>query len=115
MSYVDGFVLAVPKANKEKYREMAEHFAGIFRDNGALKTIEGWEDDVPEGEVTSFGMAVKRQPDEAVVFAWVLWPSKEVRDAGMAKMKEDMGETPPDMPFDGQRMIFGGFEVFVDA
>lgn len=116
MTYVDGFVLAVSKANKETYRKLATDIAVVFRDHGALKLVECWEDDVPDGKLTSFPLAVQRKPDEAVVFAWILWPSREVRDAGMAKVFADERNMKPDiMPFDGQRMIFGGFEMIVDA
>lgn len=117
MTYVDGFVLAVPTANKEVYRQHAEAAAAVFREHGALKLVECWGDDVPEGKVTSFPMAVKRNDDETVVFSWILWPSREVRDAGIKKVMEDPRlnpETNP-MPFDGQRMIYGGFEMIVDV
>jgi len=114
--YVDGFVLAVPTAKREAYRQHAEFAAPIFREFGALKLVECWGDDVPEGKVTSFPMAVKCKDDETVVFSWILWPSKEVRDAGMKKLMEDPRmKDMKDMPFDGQRMIFGGFEILVDA
>lgn len=76
MTYVDGFVLAVSKANKETYRKLATDIAVVFRDHGALKLVECWEDDVPDGKLTSFPLAVQRKPDEAVVFAWILWPSR---------------------------------------
>lgn len=116
MSYVDGFVCAVPIANKEAYREHAAKAAELFKQYGALHVMEAWADDVPEGEVTSFTMAVKRKDDEAAVFAWVVWPSKEVRNAGWEKMMKDEG-MPQDMsamPFDGKRMIYGGFSPIVD-
>ncbi len=117
MTYVDGFVIAVPTANRDAYIEMAEKAAIVFKEQGALKIVECWGDDVPDGEVTSFPMAVKRKADETVVFAWITWPSREVRDTGMAKAMADPrlqpGTTP--MPFDGKRMIYGGFEVIVDA
>lgn len=118
MNYVDGYVLAVPEANKQRYREFAERVAVIFRDHGALSVVECWGDEVPEGKVTSFSMAVERKPDEAVVFSWVTWPSKEVRDAGMASAMKDPRMNSDDlavMPFDGKRMIFGGFRVLVSA
>jgi uncharacterized protein YbaA (DUF1428 family) len=117
MNYVDGFVLAVPTANREIYRTHAEKAAVVFKDHGALKLVECWGDDVPDGEVTSFPMAVKRKPDETVVFAWITWPSKEVRDAGMKKVMEDprLQADMKTMPFDGKRMIYGGFQMIVDA
>ncbi|HSP30873.1 MAG TPA: DUF1428 domain-containing protein [Halomonas sp.] len=113
--YVDGFVAAVPTANKEKFIAHAQMAAGIFKELGALKVVECWGDDVPNGEVTSFPMAVKCRDDETVVFSWLIWPSKQVRDAGMAKMMEDPRMQPDvnPMPFDGKRMIFGGFETVV--
>ena len=117
MNYVDGYVIAVPTANREAFRRMAQEASAIFRDNGALKVVECWGDDVPEGKVTSFPMAVQRKPDETVVFSWILWPSREVRDTGMKKAMEDprMNFDPATTPFDGTRMIYGGFEVIVDA
>ena len=117
IGYVDGFVAAVPSAAREAFREHAEAAAVVFRENGALGVTECWGDDVPEGEVTSFPMAVQRRPDETVVFSWILWPSKEVRDAGMAKAMADPRFQPEVMqlPFDGKRMIFGGFVPIVQA
>jgi uncharacterized protein YbaA (DUF1428 family) len=113
--YVDGFVLAVPTANREKFRAHAEAAAEVFRENGALQVVECWGDDVPEGKVTSFPMAVKRREDETVVFSWITWPSRQVRDEGMQKVMADARVQPDKnpMPFDGQRVIFGGFEAIV--
>jgi uncharacterized protein YbaA (DUF1428 family) len=119
--YVDGYVIAVPNANKEKYRAMAAKMAPIFKEYGALSVVETWGDDVPEGKLTSFTMAVKREADESVVFSWVTWPSKAVRDAGNGKVMSDprvKAMEPAHMespPFDGKRMIYGGFEVIVEA
>ncbi|MFT6465420.1 MAG: hypothetical protein ACJARL_002229 [Halopseudomonas sp.] len=117
MLYVDGFVVAVPTANKEKYRQHAADAAVVFKDHGALSLVECWGDDVPDGEVTSFPMAVKLRDDETVVFSWITWPSREVRDVGMQKVmadpRLDMEKNP--MPFDGKRMIYGGFQMIVDA
>lgn len=117
MNYVDGFVLAVPTANKERYQRVAQAASAVFKEYGALSVTECWGDDVPEGKVTSFTMAVKRKDDEAVVFSWITWPSKAVRDEGMKKAMADprLKEGMDPMPFDGQRMIFGGFQVIVDA
>ena len=116
MPYVDGYVIAVPTANKEKYRALAEESAPYFMKHGALRVIECWGDDVPEGEVTSFPMAVKRQADETVVFSWIVWPSKEVRDAAMGKLMADPRFAElGDMPFDGKRMIMGGFQPLVEG
>jgi len=117
MSYVDGFVAAVPTANREAYKRHAEAAAAVFREHGALAVVECWGDDVPEGKLTSFPMAVKRQSDETVVFSWVTWPSRQARDAGMKKVMADprlQPDTNP-MPFDGKRLIYGGFEVLVNA
>jgi uncharacterized protein YbaA (DUF1428 family) len=116
MSYVDGFVLAVPTSNREAYRVQAAEALAIFREHGATRCVECWGEDVPEGKVTSFSMAVKRKDDETVVFSWIEWPSREVRDAGMAAAMQDarMPKDMSQMPFDGQRMIFGGFTPIVD-
>ncbi len=116
MHYVDGFLLAVPVANKEAYRKMAEVAATVFKAHGALSVVECWGDDLPEGKVNSMHTAVLRKPDETVVFSWIAWPSKAVRDAGMPKVMADPRlDGFSDMPFDGQRMIFGGFDVIMDA
>jgi uncharacterized protein YbaA (DUF1428 family) len=117
MNYVDGFVIAVPTANRATYQGVAQNASVVFKENGALSVVECWGDDVPEGKVTSFPMAVKRKDDETVVFSWITWPSKAVRDAGMKKAMEDprLKEGMNPMPFDGQRMIFGSFQVIVDA
>lgn len=116
MSYVDGFVVAVPAANKRAYIKLAEEAAAVFKDHGALQVVEAWGDDVPEGKVTSFPMAVQRKEDEVVVFSWILWPSRQARDEGMKKSMEDsrMKMDMSNMPFDGKRMIFGGFEMVVE-
>lgn len=117
MTYVDGFVLAVPTANREAYRQQALAAVAVFKDYGALSVVECWGDDVPEGKLTSFSMAVQRKEDETVVFSWVTWPSREVRDEGMKKFMADPRMQPDKnpMPFDGKRMIYGGFEVIVSA
>lgn len=116
MTYVDGFVAAVPTANREKFIQHARDAAVVFKEHGALKVVECWGDDVPEGQVTSFPMAVKCRPDETVVFSWLIWPSREVRDRAMAKVMEDPRLQPDvnPMPFDGKRLIYGGFEVIVE-
>jgi len=116
MTYIDGFVAAVPTGNRESYREFAERAATVFRENGALKVVECWGDDVPEGKLTSFPIAVKLQKDETVVFSWITWPSREVRDAGMKKVMADPRVQPGSnpMPFDGKRLIYGGFTMIVD-
>lgn len=116
MTYVDGFVIAVPTKNKEAYKVLAKKMAVLFKEFGAINIVECWGDDVPEGKVTSFPMAVKLEPDETVVFSWITWPSREMRDKGNEKLMTDPRCQPDQipMPFDGKRMIFGGFEVMVD-
>lgn len=116
MSYVDGCVIAVPTAQRETFKKHAETAAAVFKEHGALSVVDCWGDDVPEGKLTSFPMAVKLKEDETVVFSWIIWPSREIRDAGMQKAMEDhrlKPETNP-MPFDGQRMIYGGFHMLVN-
>lgn len=117
MSYVDGFIAAVLKTNKDKYLEHAKSTAAVFKDYGALHVVETWEDDVPDGEVTSFPMAVKKQPDEAIAFSWIIWPSKEVRDTAWQKVMEDPRMDPNEnpMPFDGKRLIYGGFNTILNT
>ena len=123
MSYIDGFVIAVPTAGKQKFIDHANKIDGMFLEMGATRVIECWGDDVPKGKTTDFRMAVKATDDESVAFSWIEWPDKKTRDAGMAKMTEMM-ENPDKvdprmdpaknpMPFDGSRMIFGGFEQVV--
>lgn len=114
MAYVDGVVAAVPTANKEAFLAHAEAAAAVFKKHGALSVVENWGDDVPEGELNSLHTAVMRKTDETVVFSWITWPSKEARDTGWAKIMADE-EMPKDMPFDGKRMIFGGFSTILDA
>ncbi|MCP5266891.1 MAG: DUF1428 domain-containing protein [Burkholderiaceae bacterium] len=114
MAYVQGFVLAVPVANRAAYLAMAEQAWPLFREFGAQSMAECWEDDVPDGKLTSFPMAVKKRDDEAVVFSWIMWSDKASHDQGMAALMQDprwAAMTAESMPFDGQRMIFGGFEV----
>lgn len=117
MNYIDGFVAAVPTANRERYKKHAEAAAVVFKEHGALRLVECWGDDVPQGKVTSFPMAVKCKDDETVVFSWITWPSKKVRDEGMKKAMADPRIQPDKnpMPFDGKRLIYGGFEMLVDV
>ena len=118
--YIDGFVIAVPTANKDRFVAHAKKGDSVFIEFGATRVIECWADDVPDGEVTDFRRAVQAKPEETVVFSWIEWPDKETRDAGMAKMmaddfddeRMDMGKNP--MPFDGKRMIYGGFAPLVE-
>ena len=111
MSYIDGFVIAVPKAGKDKFIAFAKEFDPVFMEYGAIRVVECWEDDVPDGKVTDFRRAVQAGGDEAVVFSWVEWPDKATRDASMQKMMEDPRMDPEKnpMPFDGKRMIYGSF------
>lgn len=116
MPYIDGFVIAVASADRQKFIDHARAFDPLFIEYGATRVIEGWGDDVPEGKVTDFRRAVQATADETVVFSWVEWPDKATRDAGMKTMMEDPRMDPSNnpMPFDGQRMIFGGFDGVVD-
>src|SRR3954462_7665340 len=117
MSYLDGFVAAVPLANRAAFIAHAKRMAALFKEHGALRVTEGWGDDVPEGKLTSFPLAVKREPGETVAFSWILWPSRAARDAGWQKIMADPRMDPKahPMPFDGKRAIFGGFEVVLEA
>lgn len=111
MAYISGFLLPVPAANKDAYRRMAEAAWPIFEDYGCLAMHENWGADVPDGKVTSFPMAVKKKDDEVVVFSWMVWPDKATADEGFAKMMQDPRmDGMKDMPFDGMRMMWGGFE-----
>jgi uncharacterized protein YbaA (DUF1428 family) len=117
MSYVDGFVTPVPTANRDAYVKHAREFAVLFKEHGATGVAECWGDDVPEGKLTSFTLAVKREPTETVVFSWITWPSRAVRDEAWKKVMADprmqSGASP--MPFDGKRLIYGGFEVLLQV
>ena len=116
MAYVDGFVAAVPTAKREMYKQFAEEVAPLFKEHGALSSVDCWGDDVPEGEVTSFPMAVKCKEDETVVFSWITWPSRAARDEGNRKLMEDprLKKLMEQMPFDGKRLIYGGFEIILE-
>lgn len=121
MSYVDGFVIAVPRANRRAFVDHATRADAMFIELGALRVVECWADDVPEGKTTDFRMAVKAEADEEVAFSWVEWPDKATRDAAFAKMMDpdnadprmDPAQNPP--PFDGKRMIYGGFVPVVEV
>ena len=114
MAYVDGFLLAVPKDRIEDYKRIARQAEPVFREFGATEYVECIGDDVPDGTLTSFPRAVQATDDETVVLSWVVYPSKEVRDAANAKIMKDerLAEVMKDMPVDGKRMIMGGFEPF---
>lgn len=116
MAYIQGFLIPVPKSNKQAYRELAAKSAPIFREYGATRIMENWSDSVPHGKVTDFNRAVKAQPDEAIVFSWIEWPDKVTCDAASKTMQNDerwnaMGE----MPFDGMRMIWAGFDPVLES
>lgn len=117
MGYVDGFVLAVPRANKEAYRQLAARMAPMFIEYGATRVTECWGDDIPRGKVNDFFGAVLAREEEVVLFSWIEYPSREVRDACNTKMHDDprMKEFGNEMPFDGKRMIFGGFAPILDV
>lgn len=119
MAYIDGFVIAVPTANKDEFVEHARKADGVFIELGATRILECWAEDVPHGKQTDFYRAVEANQDESVVFSWVEWPDKATRDAAMGKMEELMKTDPRmdpasnPMPFDGKRLIYGGFEPVV--
>ena len=116
MRYVEGFVAAVPAASRESYRRHAAEAAPLFKEFGATRMVECWGDDLPDGKVTDFKMAVKAEAGENVVFSWIVWPSKAARDEGMKNFMADPRlAAMTDMPFDGQRMVFGGFEILLDT
>jgi uncharacterized protein YbaA (DUF1428 family) len=120
MAYIDGFVIAVPTANKRKFIDHAAMADPVFMELGATHIVEAWEDDVKDGNVTDFRRAVQATPDESIVFSWITWPDKPTRDAAMEKMmsgelndpRMDPEKNP--MPFDGKRLIFGGFSPVVE-
>lgn len=115
MSYIDGFVIPVASQDRERYRAAAQKFHEKSKALGALRQVECWGDDVPDGKVTDFKRAVDAKPGETVVFSWIEWPSKAVRDAANKRIMEDPEMASLDMPFDGKRMIFGGFEPIFDT
>lgn len=124
MTYIDGFVIACPEANRDKFIEHARLGDAVFMELGALRIVECWGDDVRDGHTTDFRRAVQAQDGEAVLFSWIEWPDKATRDAAMARMQEmmtDPGKVDPrmdpeknPMPFDGKRLIFGGFVPVVE-
>lgn len=116
MPYVDGFVTPVPAADRDRYIAYAARTWPVFRKYGATRFVECWGDDVPDGVLTSFPMAVKREEGEAVLFSWIEWPDKATRDACHARMQDDPDFAAlGDMPFDGRRMIYGGFVPVIDV
>lgn len=115
MSYVDGIVCSVPTDQKEAYLTHAKIAAQVFKEYGAIRSVDAWGDDVPEGKVTDFHRAVQAKPGETIVLGWIEWPDKATRDAGMAKAMTDERLTNLNMPFDGQRAIFGGFQSLYEG
>src|SRR5215470_13336129 len=117
MAYIDGFVIPVLPGRKEAYRAMAAKAASVFQEHGALQIVEAWEDDVPNGKMTDFRRAVQAREGESIVFSWIIWPSRAVRNAGNQKAMADPRLQPngDPMPFDMQRMIVGGFTPIVEA
>ena len=114
MTYVTGFLTPVKAADKDRYIRSAEKAWPLFQKYGALSHVETWGVDVPDGKLTSFPLAVKLEPGEVVVFSWLTWPDRATADACWSKMENDPGFADMDMPFDGKRLIFGGFEMIVD-
>jgi uncharacterized protein YbaA (DUF1428 family) len=116
MAYVDGFVIAVPRANLDRYKEMARVGGALWKEHGALSYVECIGDDTPYGELTSFPRAVQATDDEVVIFAWITYPSRAVRDEVNAKVIADprAAEAMENSPFDAKRMIYGGFEPFLE-
>jgi uncharacterized protein YbaA (DUF1428 family) len=114
VTYIDGFLAAVPQANKNAYVEHAHTALPLFKQHGAARMVENWGDEVPDGTVTDFNRSVQKKADEVVVFSWIEWPSKPVRDAGMQALTEDERMKTLDMPYDGGRMVYGGFSMLVD-
>jgi uncharacterized protein YbaA (DUF1428 family) len=120
MTYIDGFVIPVPAVAKDRFVEHARTSDAMFMEYGALRVVECWADDVPDGKVTDFRRAVQAQEGETVVFSWIEWPDKATRDAAFARMMDPTNDDPRldqnrnPVPFDGKRMIFGGFSPVVD-
>ena len=124
MSFIDGYVIAVPTENKEKFIDHGNNADSVFMDLGAIRVVECWGEDVPKGETTDFHRAVQAKENESIVFSWVEWPDRETREKAMEKMNfwmENPEQCDPrmdpekhPMPFDGKRLIYGGFETLID-
>jgi uncharacterized protein YbaA (DUF1428 family) len=116
MSYIDGFVIAVPKGKKQSFIDHANQVDSVFIENGAKRVLECWGDDVKDGKLTDFRRAVQAKDDEVVVFSWIEWPDKATRDTAMTKVMSDSRLSPQSLPipFDGKRMIFGGFSPVLE-
>ncbi len=115
MSYVSGFLIPVKEEDKARYIAAAKASWPLFQEYGALEQVETWGDNVPDGKTTSFPMAVKLEPGEVVVFSWLKWPDKATADAGFDKMMQDERMKDMDTPFDGKRMMWGGFEPIFES
>lgn len=116
MSFIHGFLIAVPKDKKQEYVELARVSAPLFMDLGATRIVENWADDVPDGKVTDFKRAVKAEKGEAVVFSWIEWPDKDTYEAAAQAMQSDpKWQNMPPKPFDGKRMMWAGFEPVFDT
>lgn len=110
MAYVQGYVAAVPDENRDAFIKSSVAMCAMMKEYGALQAVDCWGVDVPEGEVTSFPKAVQKRDGETVTFSWAVWPDKATADAAMEKMMADPRMKDDLMPFDGKRLIFGGFE-----
>jgi uncharacterized protein YbaA (DUF1428 family) len=115
--YVDGYLVPVPAGKRDAYFALAAKASVVFREYGAVRVVEAWEDDVPDGKLTDYRRAVKIEGDEKVVFSWVEWPSKDIRDEAWKKVMADprMQPGPDSMPFDGKRLVYGGFVPVLDT
>src|SRR5690554_6807082 len=114
MAYIEGFVAAVPTANKQAYLEQVRQGEVFFKKFGATRYVECWGDDVPKGVLTDFYKATQAREDETPIFSWIEYPDKATRDAANVKMLSDPDMGKMELPFDGQRMFWGGFEVILD-
>ena len=113
--YIDGFLIPVPTARRDEYRAHEAKWWPMFKKLGAESLVVGWGDDVPAGKQTDFLRAVDAKADETVVFCWMTWPDKQTRNAAFRQIEKDMDSTMMDMPFDGKRMVFGGFSTLYNS
>ena len=116
MGYIDGYILAVANDKKQDYVDFAKKLASAFRKHGAIQVVECWGDDVPDGKLTSFPLAVKAEEGESVVFSWIVWPDKDTRTKAWPDIESDseFEHLFSDMPFDGKRLMYGGFDMVVN-
>ncbi len=115
MSWITGFLIPVKTADKDRYLESARKSWPLFQKYGCLEQVETWGEDIPEGETTSFPRAVKLEPGEAVVFSWLRWPDRATADKCFAEMMDDPDFDGMDMPFDGKRMMWAGFDPIFEG